>query len=104
MMIRLALVLLIACSSASHPARTAAPTPVPTPAGLPAEVTKLLERWETCWHFSGEEPYDAARRKELADAVAASCPGNEEERTRLQQKWASDPAVQDALRKLDEMQ
>jgi hypothetical protein len=94
-MTRLALVLVVACSSASHPA--------PARTGLPDEVTRFLERWETCWHFSGEEGYDAARRQELADAVAASCPGNELERARLQAKWQGDPAVQDALRKLDEM-
>ncbi len=70
---------------------------------MPAEVTKLVERWEMCWHFSGEEPYDAARRAQIAEGVAKWCPGNDAERERLRVKWQADPAVRDALHKLDEM-
>lgn len=73
-------------------------------AGLPAEVTKLVERWEMCWHWAGEEPYDADRRQQIADGVAKSCPGNEEERDRLRAKYRGRPDVLDALKKLDDMQ
>ena len=73
-------------------------------ATLPAEVTKLVERWQMCWHFAGEEPYDEARRAQIAEGEAEWCPDNEDERERLRVKWQADPAVQDALRKLDEMQ
>lgn len=72
--------------------------------GLPAEVTKLVERWQECWHWGGEEPYDADRRQQIADGVARSCPGNEEERDRLRAKYSERPDVLDALKKLDEMQ
>jgi len=89
-MTRLALLLLAACSTASHPA--------PARTGLPAEVTKLVERWETCWHFAGEEPYSAARRQEIADGIAAWCPGNDAERGRLEAKWQGDAAVQDEMK------
>ena len=87
---------ILACGSAPPPT-----TPART--GLPADVTTLVQRWEMCWHFAGEEPYDAARAKEIADGQATWCPGNDAERTRLRAKWKDDPAVQDALRKLDEM-
>ena len=71
-------------------------------ATLPADVTKLVERWQMCWHFSGEEPYDAERAKQIADGQAAWCPGNEEEQARLRTAYVHDAAVQDALRKLDD--
>jgi hypothetical protein len=73
-------------------------------AGLPAEVTKLVSRWQECWHWAGEEPYDADRRQQIADGVAGSCPGNEEERDRLRAKYRERQDVLDALSKLDEMQ
>ncbi len=96
---RLVILFALACSSSSSP-RPAQPTP---PAPLPAEVTTLVERWTNCWHFAGEEPYDDARKQELAREEARWCPGNEAERDRLRVKWHGDPAVQDALRKLDDM-
>jgi hypothetical protein len=71
---------------------------------MPAEVSKLIERWETCWHFAGEEPYDDARRKEIEAGINQWCPGNETERARLTTKYRDRAYIQDALRKLDEMQ
>jgi hypothetical protein len=94
--VRWLLVLVVACGS-PQPAK-------PAPTTLPAEVTKLVERWEMCWHFAGEEPYDAARAKQIQDGQAEWCPGNEAERERLRVKWKDDARVQDALRKLDAMQ
>lgn len=101
----LSLFLIIACGSppAAKPIGNAA-VPVSEPAGLPADVKAFVERWETCWHWSGEEPYDAARAQEIRLGVENSCPGNEEERERLRLKWKDRRDVQDALRKLDEMQ
>jgi hypothetical protein len=100
----------VAACGSSH-ARTSAPqnsTPATRDAAtteeLPAEVTKLTERWETCWHFAGEEATDAARRKEIEDGVAAWCTGNEDERARLEAKYRDRADVQTALKKLDEMQ
>lgn len=89
----------LACSPASR-----ATTITAARAGLPIEVTTLLQRWEMCWHFAGEEPYDAARAQEIEDGQAEWCPDNDAERARLQAKWKDDRPVQEALRKLDEMQ
>ena len=71
---------------------------------MPAEVKALLERWENCWHFAGEEGTDPARRKDIEDGLAEWCPGNENERARLKAKYKDRVDVQDALKKLDEMQ
>jgi len=110
----LALCVLVACggapSTTSTPVGSAAPAPTSTPtppsrtASIPAEVAKLVERWATCWHFAGEEPYDAERAKQIQDGVAKSCPGNEEERARLEAKYAGRADVMRELAKLDDMQ
>lgn len=34
-------------------------------------VTRLVERADMCAHWSGEEPYDDARRAEIDDALQA---------------------------------
>lgn len=71
-------VVLAACQPAAEPAATEAPaeavpaaeTATPAPAADP--VAALVERAETCMHFAGEEGYDAARRAELAAAIASN--------------------------------
>jgi hypothetical protein len=95
-MTRLAIVLLLAaCGAATEPPRK--------PGQVPDEVGKLVERWQMCWHFSGEEPYDQKRALEIADGQAHWCQGNDAERTRLTAKYEGDAQVQDALHELDEM-
>lgn len=37
--------------------------------GQPKEVAAVAERIAMCTHFAGEEPYDAARRREIAAAM-----------------------------------
>ena len=103
----ISVLLLVACSA--HAPRQDTPHSMggPTSAagsGLPGEVTTLTERWEQCWHFAGEEPYDAARRAELEAAIAKWCPGNDDERARLRTKYRGNADVARALKALDEMQ
>ena len=97
---------LVACSSSPKATTPTNSTPRESPQldALPAEVSTLIERWENCWHFAGEEGTDPARRKEIEDGLANFCPGNENERARLMAKYKDRADVQDALKKLDEMQ
>lgn len=37
--------------------------------GQPKDVAAIAERIAMCRHFAGEDPYDAARRKEIASAM-----------------------------------
>ena len=37
--------------------------------GQPKDIAAIAERIAMCTHFAGEEPYDAARRKEIASAM-----------------------------------
>jgi hypothetical protein len=67
------------------------------PRGVPTEVRTLLEREEMCEHWAGEEPYDPARRQEIEAGIAASCPGNDAERARLEQKYRGEAEATRAL-------
>jgi hypothetical protein len=97
-----------ACGGRSHPA------PIDNRAGgaatddkagadaLPADVQALIDRWESCQHWSGEEPYDRERARDIAAAIDDSCPGNEETRAELERRYADRPAILARLRQLDE--
>ena len=69
-------IVLAACQPAAEPAAPAAPAEAAPAAeaaapATPADpVAAFVERAETCMHFAGEEGYDAARRAELASAIA----------------------------------
>lgn len=100
---------LVACGgrAATPPAgieNRARPAPVDAgaPDGMRAEVDALVERWELCQHWAGEEPYDAARSAEIRRGVADSCPGNDETRAVLERRYADRPDVLSRLRALDE--
>ena len=58
--------------TAPAPAAPAQPT-VDDMGALPADVAALKEKYDTCEHFAGEEPYDDARRKEIEAAIEANC-------------------------------
>jgi len=62
---------------------------------LPQEIRAFVARQDVCNHFAGEEPYDAARRRELDKAMAKYCDGNEATWARLRAKYRQDP-VRDA--------
>ncbi|QJU57857.1 hypothetical protein HL653_08690 [Sphingomonas sp. AP4-R1] len=64
------------------------------------DVARLLERREGCDHWAGEEPYDQARGREIAAALASlRCSAIERDEKRLRRKYARDAA---ALRLIDQ--
>lgn len=65
---------------------------------MPADVQALVERQETCEHFAGEEPYDDARRRELASAIARYCTGNEKRASALLERHRRDARITRWLR------
>ena len=100
---RCLLVLAIACSSpAATPSNTVPPKHDDT--AMPTEVSALLGRWESCWHFRGEEGTDAARKQEILDGQNKYCPGNDDELARLRAKYKDRSDVQTALDKTREWQ
>ena len=61
--------------STSRPLTEAQLQSYPDARGMPADVQHFIVRWQDCVHWLGEEPYDADRRRQIEEAIAASCPG-----------------------------
>lgn len=66
-------------------------------ADLPADVTAFTTQRETCEHFLGEEPYDAARAAELADAAEKYCTTLNTQWAQLRARYKDDKAALAAL-------
>lgn len=66
----------------------------------PPEVWAFLVRYENCVELQSEEPYDEARKKEVAEGIAATCTGNEEALLALRKKYAADPIAMKLLTNL----
>ena len=65
---------------------------------VPADVGAYMDRAEGCWHFAGEEPYDAARRAEINRALSdLRCDRLKEDASALRRKYARSAPVLDAL-------
>lgn len=65
---------------------------------IPADVFGWTQRSQSCAHWSGEEPYDEERRRQIEAAVAESrCDALGTELTGLRRKYADDPPVLDIL-------
>ncbi|UKE71033.1 hypothetical protein K8O61_08520 [Xanthomonas cerealis pv. cerealis] len=62
---------------------------------LSQRIPAFVARQDVCTHFAGEEPYNAARRRELDKAMAKYCDGSEATWARLRTKYRQDP-VRDA--------
>lgn len=66
--------------------------------GQPKPVASLIARMADCQHWSGEEPYDAARAKEMAAAMhQLRCDRLDADEARLRKQFAHDPKVRKAL-------
>jgi hypothetical protein len=46
-----------------------------TEPALPRDVQAFVDRYDECEHWLGEEPYDAARRREINRAIKKVCTG-----------------------------
>lgn len=98
-----ALLTLAACPKApvvASPDASAAPI-APVDAGpastLPADVEALREHAESCEHWLGEEPYDKARGRDIAEGVRTSCGALKQALPALTTKYAGDEAVMATL-------
>ncbi len=60
---------------------------------LPTDLTAFIQNYESCLHFSGEEPYDEERRAFLNEQIKQSCTGMETQRAILGQRYAEQPAL-----------
>ena len=65
---------------------------------LPQDVRVLIDRRMQCDHWTGEEPYDRARRRQIDTAIRQlRCDTVEREEKRLERRYSNVPAVLKAL-------
>lgn len=71
--------------------------------GQPKDVAAVAERIAMCTHFAGEEPYDAARRKEIAAAMKKyRCEKLDKDEAALRKRYKDDSVVLGVLQKAHE--
>ena len=71
--------------------------------GQPKDVVAMVDRIAMCNHFSGEEPYDAARSKEIAAAMKRyGCDRLDKDEAMLRERYRQSEGVQTVLRNAHE--
>ncbi|MRW94582.1 hypothetical protein GJ699_31905 [Duganella sp. FT80W] len=71
--------------------------------GQPKDVAAIAARIATCAHFSGEESYDTARRREIAAAMKKyRCETLEKDEAVVRRRYKDNPAVLGILQKAHE--
>jgi hypothetical protein len=71
--------------------------------GQPRDVAAIAERIAMCIHFAGEEPYDAGRRKEIAEAMKKyRCDRLDRDEAQLRRRYKNAPAVSSILQEAHE--
>ncbi|MRV76005.1 hypothetical protein GJ700_30255 [Duganella sp. FT92W] len=71
--------------------------------GQPKDVAAIAERIAMCAHFGGEEPYDAARQREIAVAVKKyRCVQLDRDEATLRKRYKDNSAVLRVLQKAHE--
>ena len=72
--------------------------------GQPKDVAALIERLVGCNHWSGEEPYDAERKREISAAMAElKCDRLAADESAALKRYAKNPSVLKALKDAKEM-
>jgi hypothetical protein len=75
-LIAVCLIALPGCSEATPPVAAPAKVEAIAPT-LPADVTQFIATRTDCDHFRGEEAYDEARGKFLAEQLEKTCKGSD---------------------------
>ena len=78
-----AILFLAGCASGPRPLNAAELETYPDARGMPVDVQAFIVRYQDCQHWLGEPDWDAARRRQIAEAVAQACPGIDAEARRL---------------------
>jgi hypothetical protein len=94
----LGLILLAGCAATPQPLTEAELQTYPDARGMPADVQAFIVRYDDCQHWLGEPDYDVARRRQIAHAAAANCPGIDGVAGRLRVRYSDNAVVLDRLR------
>ncbi|HET8578407.1 MAG TPA: hypothetical protein VFO18_15035 [Methylomirabilota bacterium] len=74
-----------------------------TPAVEPNVMREALEAIALCVHWAGEEPYDEARRKDIARGIARACPEAQKKAARAHQRSPGDGRLAEPLLTLHDL-
>lgn len=71
--------------------------------GQPRDVNKLIDRLAYCAHWSGEEPYDVERKREIALAMRdLRCDRLEKDEAAIRKRYVKQPRVLKVLQQAKE--
>lgn len=76
----------------------------PDAAGMPRDVQAYIVRWNDCQHWAGEPGFDAARRRQIEEAVKEICTGVDDLGRRVRARHAGDQAVLARLKDYDTLE
>ena len=93
-----ALLLLAGCATAPRPLSEEQLATYPEARGMPSDVQDFIVRYRDCEHWLGEPDYDEARRREIARAVAETCPGIDAYGGRIRARYSANAEVLARLR------
>jgi len=68
---------------------------------LPQDISAFSNKVEMCLHFSGEEPYDRQRAKEIERNVKRYCHGLKTQNGQLHRKYAKDAKMISSLNEIE---
>jgi len=88
-------------TSATEPLEAAVDGSAAPPPSYPPDVTQAGDDWETCLHFSGEEPYDEARRRQINAAIEEHCGRLKREMPKLKARYAANPVIAARLAEIE---
>lgn len=75
----------------------------PDARGMPADVQAFIVQWQDCSHWRGEPGWDAARQRQIDEAVREVCPGVDARGRAVRTRHAAEPAVIARLREYEEL-
>ena len=76
----------------------------PDAAGMPEDVQRYIIRWNDCQHWGGEPGFDAARQRQIQEAIEQVCTGLDALGRRVRATHANNPSVLERLKDYENLE
>jgi hypothetical protein len=70
----------------------------PDTAGMPEDVQRYIVQWSDCMHWAGEPDFNAARRRQIREAIKETCTGVDAIGRQVRARHAGNAAVLERLK------
>jgi hypothetical protein len=87
-----------------QPGQPALEETYPDTAGMPQDVQRYIVQWNDCMHWGGEPGFDAARTRQIADAIEKTCTGLNAIGRQVRARHANNAAVLERLKSYDDVE